>query len=92
MTQPATFDDLRARVAKGLAARQALDFSEPYFAKSRAAHVDLWARSLDPTEREELWYAVRAHDVLLKRMRDEIEQGKAAEGDLRHRASLGEKE
>lgn len=74
---------LHALVSRGVAAKRALDVVEPYIAQSRAGLIEAWAREPDEARRHEAWHAVRAHDVILKTIRDEIETGEGAQAELR---------
>lgn len=87
MTDAKRLSDLQQAVSRGAQAQHALDAVEPYFARSRAAHVEAWSREQDPTQRDAWWFAVNAHDVLLKQMRDEIKSGEGARSELAYLAT-----
>lgn len=89
MTDPARISQLQQAVSRGAKAQRVLDVVEPYFADSRAAHVEAWARESDPAKRDMWWYAVNAHDVLLRQMRADVASGEGAQDELKYLAEQG---
>jgi len=77
---------LQQRANQGLRAANAREAILPWLEDSRAAQIEPCSRELDASKRDELWYAVRAHDVLKKRIDDEIATGRAAADELRYLA------